>query len=150
VLTSTLNKLRNNAIKLSSDYISTPAETLHTDVNHLCLRKGPDGTQIVFCVTNKSSSGDSYEMTVGGFQPNQNVVEVLSCKTSTANGVGTLTMYMGKGEPKVYVPAAALKDTGICGTTTADGPVSGAAAVRGTGGALLAALVVGWGIMVLA
>ncbi|KAK4112388.1 glycoside hydrolase family 13 protein [Canariomyces notabilis] len=150
VLTSTLNKLRNNAIKLSSEYISTPAETLHTDVNHLCLRKGPDGTQIVFCVTNKSSSGDSYEMTVGGFQPNQNVVEVLSCKTSTANGVGTLTMYMGKGEPKVYVPAAALKDTGICGTTTADGPVSGAAAVRGTGRALLAALVVGWGIMALA
>jgi alpha-amylase len=152
VLTSTLNKLRNQAIKLSSDYISNPSDTLWSDVNHLCLKKGPDGSQIVFCINNKSSSGDSYKASIGGFQPNDNVVEVLRCRTTTADGVGNVTMYMGQGEPRVYVPATVLKGTGLCSETQVDGPVeakSGAAALGVTGGVFVAA-VVGWAMMLVA
>lgn len=117
VLTSTLNKVRNNAIKLSPDYVSTPSETLWADVNHLCLRKGPDGSQVVFCINNKSSQSDSYEISVGGFQKNDKVVEVLTCKTNMADISGNVTMYFNKGEPKVYVPMAALDGTGLCEKT---------------------------------
>jgi alpha-amylase len=150
VLTSVLNKLRNNAIKLSDDYISTPSETLWADVNHLCLKKGPSGSQIVFCINNKSSSGDSYQVSVGGFEANDKVVEVLRCKVSTADVSGNVTMYMGKGEPKVYVPQAALKDTGLCTTTEEDAPVAdnGASALGLTGSMLMAA-VFGWAAVLL-
>jgi alpha-amylase len=131
VLTSVLNKLRNNAIKLS-------------------LKKGPSGSQIVFCINNKSSSGDSYQVSVGGFEANDKVVEVLRCKVSTADVSGNVTMYMGKGEPKVYVPQAALKDTGLCTTTEEDAPVAdnGASALGLTGSMLMAA-VFGWAAVLL-
>ncbi|GFF38224.1 hypothetical protein IFM51744_03722 [Aspergillus udagawae] len=46
----------------------TMSDTLWADVNHLCLRKGPAGSQIVFCINNKSSKGNSYTVSVGGFQ----------------------------------------------------------------------------------
>lgn len=144
-----MNKVRNNAIKLSSNYISTPSETLLADVNHLCLKKGPYGSQIVFCINNKSSKGDSYEISVGGFQPDEQVVEVLGCRTSAADAAGNVTMYMGQGEPKVYVPAAALKDTGLCGETTEDGPSSGSAALGVTGSVLVAAMIA-WATLLVA
>lgn len=134
VLTSTLNKVRNNAIKLDSSYLESQAETLRVDTNHLCMKKGPFGSQVVFCITNKSSKGDKYELNMGGFQPSEEVIEVLTCKSSTADGTGTITMYMDKGAPKVYVPTAALKDTGICAKTSEDGPSSAAASLGMTGG----------------
>ncbi|KAL2131346.1 hypothetical protein VTI74DRAFT_5235 [Chaetomium olivicolor] len=140
VLTSTLNKVRNNAIKLSSDYIAKTSETLWADVNHLCLKKGPNGSQIVFCINNKSSKGDSYKVSVGGFQANEKVIEVLTCGTNTADVSGNVTMYMGKGEPKVYVPLAALKDTGLCKETKEDGPVANGAVTLGVTSMLLAAV----------
>lgn len=145
MLTSVLNKVRNNAIKLSEDYLSTRSETLWADTNHLCMKKGPYGTQVVFCINNKSSNGDSYEVSVGGFQGNEKVVEVLGCKVNTADAMGNVTMYMGNGEPRVYIPQMALEGTGLCAETEEDAPVSdsGAAALGVTGSMLLAAAI-GW------
>lgn len=152
VLTGTLNKLRSNAIKLSDEYLSTPAEILFSDDNNLRMRKGPDGSQIVFCVTNKSSKEDPSESTVRGFQPNDKVVEVLRCRTTTADATGSVKMYVGNGEPRVYVHADALKGTDICPETQEDGPVektNGAGALGVTSG-MLAATVLGWALMLLA
>ncbi|KAL2157250.1 hypothetical protein VTH06DRAFT_6290 [Thermothelomyces fergusii] len=144
VLTATLNKVRNNAIKLSSDYVSTPAETLKADVNHLCLRKGPDGSQVVFCISNQSSNGGQYDLDVaGGFEKDEEVVEVLTCRTNKADFSGSITMYMNKGEPKVYVPRKALRGTGLCEKTEEDKPDSSAAAL-GLPGSLALAALVGW------
>ncbi|KAK4161701.1 glycoside hydrolase [Cladorrhinum sp. PSN259] len=150
VLTSTLNKIRNNAIKLDKSYVESPSETLRVDNNHLCQKKGSYGSQVVFCINNKSSNGDKYEINVGGFQASEEVVEVLACKSNAADGTGTITMYMNKGDPKVYVPAAALKDTGICKETSKDGPTSGAASLGMTGGIGIGmAVVVGWAALFL-
>ncbi|KAK4101328.1 glycoside hydrolase family 13 protein [Parathielavia hyrcaniae] len=142
-LTATLNMVRNQAIKLSSDYIPTPSKTLWADINHFCLKKGTSGKQVVFCINNKSSMGDSYEVSVGGFQPNDEVVEVLGCKTTTADATGNITMYMGRGEPKAYVLASFLDGTGICEQTNADAPVpdNGAGALTAATSMLLAAVV---------
>ena len=148
MLTSVLNKVRNNAIKLSEDYLSTRAETVWADVNHLCLKKGPYGKQVVFCINNKSSNGDSYEVSVGGFQTGEKVVEVLGCKVNTADAMGNVTMYMGKGEPKVYIPQLALEGTGLCAETEQDAAISGAAAL-GLTGSILVAAVIGWATIIL-
>lgn len=152
VLTSKLNKVRNNAIKLSKDYLSTSSETILSEVNHLCLKKGPDGKQVVFCINNMSSNGDPYELSIGGFESDDKVIEVTSCKTATADGTGSVKMYMGQGEPKVYVTAAALKDTGLCPQTTEDGPRekkakdNGAASMAVKGG-VVAAAIFGWALL---
>lgn len=88
-------------------------------------------------------------MSVGGFQANDKVVEVLGCKTSTADAAGNVTMFMGKGEPKVYVSASMLSKTGLCPQTTEDAPVPNGAAALGLSGGLLVAAVFGWATLLL-
>ena len=125
-LTAQLNKIRTLAIKLSSDYVTTTADQILVDVNHLCLRKGKDGSQIVFCINNQASTGPSYELSVGGFAANDAVTEILTCTTATAGDGGNITAYMGAGEPKVFFLSNALNGTGICPVTTVAKPIADA------------------------
>jgi alpha-amylase len=123
-LTATLNKLRTHAISLSSDYLKQADPPLFVDVNHFCMKKGPTGSQIVFCINNQASNGSSYEMSIGGFTTGESVVEVLTCTTTTAAGNGNITAYMGAGEPKVYFPATALNGSGLCPSTSEAQPIA--------------------------
>ncbi|KAK7744211.1 hypothetical protein SLS53_003732 [Cytospora paraplurivora] len=121
VTAKTLNKVRNTMISLtntsSPSYVDSKVETLFSDTNHLCQVKGPDGYQIVSCVNNYSSSGSKYKLSVGGFSAGDEVIEVLSCTTSTADDTGNVTMYMNHGAPKAYVLQSVLNQTGLCNTT---------------------------------
>lgn len=121
------------------------ADQIFVDVNHLCLAKGKQGNKIVFCINNKSSQGDSYELPVGGFAANEEVVEVLTCTTTTASSAGNVTAFMGAGEPKVFYPAAALNGSGICPTTTVAKPnAASVAAALSTLGATIVLASMAW------
>ncbi|KAK0611815.1 alpha-amylase-like protein [Immersiella caudata] len=150
VLTSTLNKLRRHAQKLSPEYTEWPSETVVVNMNHYCLRKGPQGSQIVSCITNKSSQGDNFKIVVGGFQANDPVIEVLGCTTTTADAAGSFTSYQFDGEPRVYVHADMLKDTEFCPTTTVAQGKIGAASAKGAATGLLMAVTLGWAALFLA
>lgn len=117
----TLNTARNTMISLtntsSTTYISSQAQTLYTDTNHLCQVKGPTGHQIVSCVVNQSSSGSKYQLSIGGFSAGDAVVELLTCTTDTADSTGNVTMYMDQGQPKAYMLQSNLNATGLCNST---------------------------------
>lgn len=144
----TLNKARNAMISLtntsSPSYVSSQAQTLFTDTNHLCQSKGPAGAQIVSCVVNQASGGSSYQLSVGGFAAGDEVVELLSCGTDTADSTGNVTMYMNKGEAKAYILQSNLEATGLCNTTqsAADAAKEDAAAGLRSSMALLAGMAV--------
>lgn len=144
VLTSTLNKLRNHAIKLSPDYLESPSEVMLADTNHYCQKKGPSGNQVVFCINNKSSKGDGYQLPVNGFEANDEVVEVLGCTTVTASVDGSITAYMYDGEPRVYTKASTLEGTGLCPERKASGPKQSGAASFGAVTGRLMAVGVAW------
>lgn len=156
-LTATLNKLRRHAISQSDEWLESRSEAVLTEVQHFCIKKGANGNQIVTCITNKSSKGDSYDLVLEGFSPSDKVVEVVGCKTVTADATGSITMYMGQGEPKVYVTEAFLKDSGLCPKTEPDGPKasnqgdddSAAGTVRLATG-VVATLALGWAALFLA
>ncbi|KAK1634324.1 alpha amylase [Colletotrichum phormii] len=141
-LTSTLLKTRNALQATNKDFATTASEQLFVENTHLCLRKGPEGAQVVFCVTNKSSKGDSYQLSVGGFNPGDAVVEVTTCGTSTADGTGNVTLYMEKGEPRAVVLASSIDATKICPNgTTAAGQSKSAAGFIGSSMTLVLASV---------
>lgn len=118
---ATLNKLRNKLIadtnSSSTTFIDSLGEILFTDDNHLCMSKGPSGSNAVFCIVNQSSSGAKYTLSIGGFQSGDSVVEVLSCTTGTADSNGNVTMYMDKGAAQVYTLLSNVNGTGLCNTT---------------------------------
>lgn len=120
-MAKSLNKVRNTMISLtntsSTNYVSSQAQTLFTNINHFCQVKGPSGYQVVSCIVNQSSSGAKYELSIGGFAAGDAVVEVLGCTTSTADSSGNVTMYMNHGEPKAYILQSNLAATGLCNST---------------------------------
>lgn len=152
----TLNTARNTMISLtntsSTSYVSSQAELLFTDTNHLCQAKGPSGFQIVSCVVNQASGGSSYQLSIGGFAAGDAVVELLSCGTDTADNTGNVTMYMNKGEAKAYILQSNLAATGLCNSTTSAQDASkseDAAAGLRSSMALLAAMAVATVMMAL-
>ncbi|RDW82957.1 hypothetical protein BP5796_04448 [Coleophoma crateriformis] len=116
-LTATLNKLRNHAISLSSDYVTNSSSVLYTDGSTYAARKGVEGSQIVAVLSNQGTTGGSYTLNVPGVATSgTSMTEVIGCTTATAGTNGTITVQMGAGLPKVWFPTNSLKGSGLCGT----------------------------------
>lgn len=127
-----LNKVRNAAIKSSNSsvsiskrqstdgdqesksFVNFKAENLFVDTNHLCMRKGPYDSQIVYCIVNHGSNGATYDLSIGGFLTGDEVVDVLACSSSSVDSSGNVTMHMSKGQPKAYALKSIVEDAGIC------------------------------------
>lgn len=114
-LAATLNNLRNHAIKVDSRY-TLHSKQLYLDPATYATSKGPSGVNIVAVFSNQGEKGGKYELNVGGgFAPNEQVMEILSCDKSSADAHGNITVQMGQGAPKVFFPVANLNNSGICG-----------------------------------
>ncbi len=98
-----INQIRNQAIYLSSGYVTYKAWIIHSDSNTIATRKGFDGNQIIAVFTNKGASGNSYTLTLGntGYTSGENVVEILTCTAVTVDYSGNLPVPMDQGLPKV-------------------------------------------------
>lgn len=101
------------------------------------------GGEVVFCINNKSSKGDAYQLNLEGFQPSAAVVEVLGCTETIADGTGAFPAYMWKGEPRAYASKALLEGSGLCPTTVQAKAYDGAAVGLGAQTGLLAAVAFG-------
>lgn len=117
-LTGTLNKLRNHAININSNYVSNTTTLLYTDDSTLAQRKGPDGVQIVSVFSNQGATGGSYELSIGGAgDVGLNMTEVMNCTTVVTGKNGTIVVDMAAGQPRVFFPTFNLNGSGICGNT---------------------------------
>ncbi|KAL4747617.1 hypothetical protein BDW72DRAFT_209457 [Aspergillus terricola var. indicus] len=114
--TSTLNRLRNNAIRLDKHYVSSHSEELFLDVSTYATRKGTEGSQIVSIFSNQGSQGGPYNLSIpGAYKPGTEVIEVLGCKRVTADHEGQIVVKMDKGEPKAFFSVRKMNGSGLCG-----------------------------------
>lgn len=115
-LIATLNRLRNHAISIDSNYVANISQMLYTDGSTYATRKGPDNVQIVAVFSNQGTQGGPYNLNVNGAAaPNLNMTEVTTCKTVIATSNGTITVPMNQGAPRVFFPTFQLKGSGLCG-----------------------------------
>jgi len=56
----------------------------------------------------------TYNLSVAGFAPGDEVVELLSCTTTTVDPTGNVTMFMGQGRPMVYMTTSGNNGSGLC------------------------------------
>ncbi|KAJ9251246.1 CAZyme family GH13 [Paecilomyces variotii] len=124
-LTATLNKLRNHAIKVNSNYVTNDSSLLYTDNSTYAARKGVNGVQIVSVLSNQGSNGGAYELEVpGAADEGTELTEVFGCSTVTAGKNGTITVDMDKGEPRVFFPTFNMNGSGLCGTEDTTTPTA--------------------------
>jgi alpha-amylase len=116
-LTATLNKLRNHAISINDHYVTNWSSILYTDGSTYATRKGPNGAQIVAVLSNQGLQGGDYTLQIPGVaDPGMNLTEVTLCNSTVVAGEnGTITVPMGRGQPRVYYPTFNLNGSGLCG-----------------------------------
>ena len=110
----TMNKIRKNAIKDDSTFLTYEAYPMYTDTTTIIMRKG----KLVSVLTNKGTSGASYSQTYAvGYSAGQKITELLTCATLTATSSGGLLVPMGAGAPRICYPTASLAGSGLCGNS---------------------------------
>ncbi|EDN96850.1 hypothetical protein SS1G_01776 [Sclerotinia sclerotiorum 1980 UF-70] len=115
---ASVNQIRNQAIYVDPTYLTYKAYPVYSDGTTIVMRKGFTGKQIIAVFSNKGASGSSYTLTLTssqtGFTSNLQVVEVLTCTTSTTNGSGNLAVSMAGGVPRIFYPKSYLVGSGVC------------------------------------
>lgn len=96
---ASINQLRNHDVYAYPHYLTTPASIIYCDDHNIALRKG----LIVSLFSNMGSKARAYNLTLTdhGFQENQAVVEILTCRISTVAVGGGLQVSVQQGMPQV-------------------------------------------------
>lgn len=128
VLTSKLNKIRNHAIAVDSNYVTNTSTILHTDASTYVTRKGVNGAHIISVLSNQGTTGGSYTLSVSGAaDAGTNLTEITGCTTLLAGTNGTIVVDMKAGQPRVFFPTFNMKNSGLCGYENATATASGTA-----------------------
>lgn len=111
-LIATLNKIRKNAIRDDSSYLTSNNNPIYSDTTTITMKKG----KMFTVLSNKGSTGANYTQAYSaGYPSGTKVTELLTCSTLTADSSGKITVPMGAGQPRIYYPSANLG--ALCGGT---------------------------------
>ncbi|CAK4031809.1 alpha-amylase [Lecanosticta acicola] len=113
-----LNKVRTWAIKQDNRYVTYKAWPIYNDTQTIIMRKGMPSNQVIGVYTNRGASANTATITLGatnsGFTANQNVMDVVACKSYTTDSKGNLGVTITAGLPQVFYPQSSLSKSGIC------------------------------------
>ncbi|KAL8896522.1 MAG: hypothetical protein Q9192_003042 [Flavoplaca navasiana] len=103
MLIASVNQIRNHEVFASPQYLTASTEVIYTDDHHIALQKG----NIVSLYSNEGSNGSLSNITLmrTGFQENQPIIEVLTCRNFTTDADGNLRVSVQEGQPQVGSPA---------------------------------------------
>jgi len=114
---ATINKIRKQAIKQDTGYLTYQAYPVYSDASTIVMRKGTTGSQVIGIFTNKGSSGSSsftLSSSASGFSAGQSVTDILSCTAYTADSSGNIAISVNAGAPRVLYPTSKLTGSGLC------------------------------------
>ncbi|KAI0655767.1 glycoside hydrolase family 13 protein [Cubamyces menziesii] len=122
-----LNAARKAAISANSNFLNTGAKFLSTgSESSMAVSKPP---MLALLTNGGSSSTPSWTVPDAGYQANEELIDVLSCKMVTADANGGVNVQGSGGSPQVLVPTSALSKSG---STCAEDATGGqASAARG-------------------
>ena len=96
----------------------------------MAMAKGPPNAQTLTVYSNQGTHGGPYTLYVPeAYPPNAQVIDVLTCTTTTTDSVGHLSVPMNAGVPHVYFPAYNLEGSGLCGRGFQNGAINNATGV---------------------
>ncbi|KAF2721241.1 glycoside hydrolase family 13 protein [Polychaeton citri CBS 116435] len=111
--TTLLAKIRHWAVAHSSSYTKTNGVALNYSNNQISIKK-----DVIVSILTSAGTGQSagtYTTQGAAFGSGTQVVDVVSCKTYTANGSGEVTADVGGGVHVVMLKASFLSGSGLCG-----------------------------------
>ncbi|PSR70436.1 hypothetical protein PHLCEN_2v13687 [Hermanssonia centrifuga] len=123
----TLNAARKAAASANSNFYSTAVKILSSTPNSMAVSKPP----MLALLSNKgSSSSPEWTVASAGFSPNEQLVDVLTCSSVTADSNGGITVQGSGGMPQVLMPISALSKSGTVCPKVATGQASSASTLK--------------------
>ncbi|KAL8919066.1 MAG: hypothetical protein Q9172_005150 [Xanthocarpia lactea] len=97
-LIASVNQIRNHQVFAFPEYLTASTSVTYTDDHHIALRKG--NLVSVYSNEGQNSSLSNITLTESGFQRNQTVIEILTCRNSTTDAQGNLKVSILEGRPQ--------------------------------------------------
>ncbi|KAL5342772.1 glycoside hydrolase superfamily [Aspergillus crustosus] len=124
---ATTNRIRKVAVSRDGGYLTARNIPFYSDTNHIAMRKGSGGSQVLTLLSNFGASTGSYTFDLynHGYSSGSQLVELYTCSSLQVQSSGAISIPMTSGLPRVLVPAAWIAGSGLCGgspptsTTTA-------------------------------
>lgn len=115
-LIAKLNRIRNHAAFLGTDYFDDSTHTIFQGGSELAFTKGIQGRQVVMVLSTQPSTSSAYQIDMAvSFNAGTAVTNVLDCTNYTVDNQGMLHVPMNKGEPRVFYPTDYMDGIGLCG-----------------------------------
>lgn len=115
-LIAKLNRIRNHAAYLGTDYFDDSTHTIFQGGSELAFTKGVQGRQVVMVLSTQPSTSSAYQIDMAvSFNAGTAVTNVLDCTNYTVDNQGMLHVPMNKGEPRVFYPTNYMDGIGLCG-----------------------------------
>jgi len=115
---SKLNKARSAIGSASASFYTDKASIAATTEHEIAVAKG----SMLSVLSNRGSgSGSASTMNIPNlsYDANTQLLDVVSCNTSTTKSDKSLDVVVQDGAPQVYIPASFNSDNSICSTTAA-------------------------------
>lgn len=109
-----LNKIRSWAIKQSSGYTTYGTYVLNWSGNQISVRK--DVIRTILTNAGQDQASDTYTTDGAEFAKGATVVDLISCKTYTADDEGDVTVNVGGGAVVALMEDSVAQGSGICDT----------------------------------
>ncbi|KAI0798144.1 glycoside hydrolase family 13 protein [Abortiporus biennis] len=111
----TLNAARKAAAAANSNFHTTNLKFLQTSASNLAISKAP----MLTLLSNVGASGTpQWSVPNAGFQANEELIDVLTCTTLTADSNGGVTVKGSGGMPQVLMPTSTIPKGGsVCGSS---------------------------------
>ncbi|EKM52807.1 glycoside hydrolase family 13 protein [Phanerochaete carnosa HHB-10118-sp] len=117
-----LNAARKAAASANSNFYNTSLKFIESSASQIVASKPP----LLALLTNQgSSSSPQWTVSSAGYQPNEDLVDVVSCTKVTADSNGGVSATAQGGNPMVLVPASALNKSGSVCQSLATGSGNG-------------------------
>lgn len=111
-----VNAIRKQAIATNIDYIDTAAYVVYSDSSTIVMRKGVENRQVIAIFSSNGESGGAYTLDLPtAFEAGIAVTEILTCTNYTTSTVGSLTVPMDAGLPRIFFPSAHMNGSNMCG-----------------------------------
>lgn len=105
-----MNAARKAAASANNQFYTTPLKFLTVTQSQIAVSKPP----MLALLTNQGSSATTtWNVGAAGFQPNQQLIDVVSCTTVTTDGSGAIKVNSPGGNPMVFLPASSFNSS-IC------------------------------------
>ncbi|OJJ55916.1 hypothetical protein ASPSYDRAFT_92119 [Aspergillus sydowii CBS 593.65] len=113
------NKVRKLAIDNDSGYVTSRNTPFYSDSNHIAMRKGSQGSQVITLLSNYGSGGSSYtfDLSNHGYSSGSKLVELYTCSSLQVDSSGNIPVPMSSGLPRTLVPASWVSGSGLCSST---------------------------------